>query len=65
MKGQGSLSRYTVDYEAVNKLTPLDFLLTPVEFQHPTKAIRYTLSQVLSRYFGKELRKERVIVKGI
>ncbi len=34
MKGQRSHSRHTVDYEAVNKLTPLDFLLALVKFQY-------------------------------
>ena len=48
MKGQGSLSRHTVDYEVVNKLKPKDFLLTPTKFQHQTEAICNTLSQVLS-----------------
>ena len=34
MKGQGSLSCHTIDYKAVHKLSPLEFLLAPVEFQH-------------------------------
>ncbi len=34
MKDEASLLRHTVDYEAVNKLTPSDFLLAPAEFQH-------------------------------
>ena len=48
MKGQRFFSCHTVDYKAVNKLKPKNFLLALAEFQHQTKAIRNTLSQVLS-----------------
>lgn len=46
MKGHGSLSCHTVDYKAVNKLKPKDFLLALAKFQHQTKAIHNTLFQV-------------------
>ena len=32
IKGQGSISCHTIDYEAINKLKPKDFLLAPAEF---------------------------------
>ena len=34
MKGKASFLHHIVDYKAINKLTPFDFLLAPAEFQH-------------------------------
>ncbi len=65
MKGEASLFYHTVDYEAVNKLTPSDFLLAPAEFKFQMEATHYMLSQVLSRYFGKKIYKERIIINGV
>ena len=65
MKDQGSFSHHIVDYEAINKLKPKDFLLAPMEFQHQTKVIHNTLFQVLSQYFGKKLCKKRIIINGV
>ncbi len=65
IKGKTSFLRHIVDYKAVNKLTPSDFLLAPAEFQHQIEATRYILSQVLSRYFGKEICKECIIINGV
>lgn len=65
MKSKASFLRHIIDYEAVNKLTPSDFLLASAEFQHQTEAICYMLFQVLSRYFGKKIRKERIIINGV
>ena len=65
MKSQGSFSCHTIDYEAINKLKPKDFLLVLAKFQHQTEAIRNTLSLVLFQYFGKKLCKKRIIINGI
>ena len=65
MKDKASFFCYIIDYKAVNKLIPSDFLLTLAEFQHQTKATHYILSQVLSQYFEKEIYKEHIIINGI
>lgn len=65
MKSQASLFPHIINYEAVNKLTPSDFLLTLTKFQHQTETTHYILSLVLSQYFGKEICKEGIIINKI
>lgn len=43
IKGQAFFLHYIINYEAVNKLISLDFLLILAEYQYLTKAIYYTL----------------------
>lgn len=65
IKCKASFFYHIVDYKAVNKLKPSDFLLALVEFPYQTGATHYMLSQVLSQYFGKEIGKKRIIINGV
>lgn len=48
-----------IDRRLVNKLKDEYFALGKEDFLHRSAALRYTVSETLSQYFGKAMRKQK------
>lgn len=62
IKGNGYLDNSTLDYNAVNCLTPADFLHSPSETLYHLDSVKYMLSHVMEQYFGKQMRYQKIKV---
>lgn len=55
-----------IDYFAVNKLSVKDILFSPSDKQYQSKTMRYILSIILEKHFGKPMRnKKKAWIKDI
>lgn len=62
MKGNGYLYNSTLDYNAVNCLTPADFLHGPSETLYYLASVKYMLSHVMEQYFRKQMWYQKINV---
>ena len=64
MKGKGCLNANTINYQAIRDLKSANFLLDSAGNSHRQASTRYMLSQVLSRYYKKQLCVQKKEVDG-